>query len=139
MIRSVWYPPLGNREMADTVYKEVFGSSEKADKLGWHVVLTAPDGSPAAAGRLDYINASTGKISRVCCLPKYRRNKMADSVVKLLIYRASLLNLKKVIAAAEGEGAALLTSLGFAKTGEYQFEKDVCDGCCENCKDKCPC
>ncbi|MBE6990975.1 MAG: hypothetical protein E7430_00135 [Ruminococcaceae bacterium] len=139
MIRSIWYPPLGNRDMADMVYKEVFGDCEKADELGWHVVITAPDDSPAAAGRLDYINASTGKISRVCCLPQYRRNRMADSVVKLLIYRASLLNMKKVIAAAEGEGASLLLTMGFTQTGEYQFEKDVCDGCCENCKDKCPC
>ena len=139
MIRSIWYPPLGKRDLADMVYKEVFGDCEKADEFGWHVVITAQDDSPAAAGRLDYINASTGKISRVCCLPQYRRNKMADSVVKLLIYRASLLKMKKVIAAAEGDGAGLLISMGFTKTGEYQYEKDVCDGCCENCKDKCPC
>ena len=139
MIRSVWYPPMGQRKMADSVYNEVFGNSETADDCGWHVVLTSEDGSPAAAGRLDYINATTGKISRVCCLPQYRRSKMADSVVKLLIYRASLLNMTKVIAAADGEGAALLNSLGFSKIGEYQFEKDVCDGCCENCKDKCTC
>ncbi len=139
MIHSIWYPPFKDRPFADTIYKEVFGTVESGDQLGWHVVLTAPDGSPAAAGRLDYINASTGQISRICCLPDYRRQKYANSVIKLLIYRASLLNMKKVIAAADGDGARLLASMGFTHTGEYQFEKEVCDGCCEDCKDKCPC
>lgn len=137
MLNSIWYPPLAPYDEAEALYKSILNSYTQ-DQLGWHVVLTI-DGHPAAAGRLDYVSAGHGRICQICVDPEFRGRKLADAVIRLLIYKAGDLGIKEVSASAWGTASRLLTTVGFKSLGGDEYTMEVCDGCCENCKDKRAC
>lgn len=138
MLNSIWYPPLAPCDKAEALYTAVLGSDRPQDQLGWHIVLTV-DGEPAAAGRLDYVSAGHGRISQVCTKPEFRGRSLADAIIRLLIFKAGELGITEVSARAEGTGSKLLTAIGFKALGNNEYTMEVCDGCCENCKDKRAC
>lgn len=138
MLNSIWYPPLAPYDEAENLYRSTFGGDYIHDQLGWHIVLTI-DGAPAAAGRLDYVKADHGRISQVCVEPEYRGRRLADAVIRLLIYKAGELNITEISASADSTSSRLLTAIGFKALGNNEYTMEVCDGCCENCKDKRAC
>ena len=103
MITSLWMKPGDDLTAALRIREQVFqqelGLSQAEDQdaldaYSYHLVLLYND-VPAATGRISYDGVGVAKLSRICVLPKFRRQGIGDGLVKVLDYKASQLGMQK--------------------------------------------
>ena len=104
MITSVWYGPGQPFEPAAAIVREVFLDElhadpahvfDRADDFSYHLLLRL-NGEDVAAGRLSYVRAGLGQIGCVAVRKDWRRQGLGDALVKILLYRAWDLELRRV-------------------------------------------
>ena len=156
MITSVWYGPGQPFDEAAAIIREVFldelGADpahvfDQQDAYSYHLVLRL-NGESVAAGRLSYVRAGVGQIGCVAVRRRWRRQGLGDALVKVLLYRAWDLALRRIRVLAREDAMAFYQRLGFVKTGEsmeedgvrkYWMEKETDDGTRDHCTHQCAC
>ncbi len=101
-----------------------------ADTL--HLLVSAPSGEPAGAGRLIAFRCHgphecgvTAKIGRICVLKEFRGRGIGMLIVEKLIEAARERGYKKIILYSQAYIAALYEKFGFVKRGEVFKEAGI--------------
>lgn len=154
MITSVWYGPGQPFEPAAAIVREVFLDElhadpahvfDRADDFSYHLLLRL-NGEDVAAGRLSYVRAGLGQIGCVAVRKDWRRQGLGDALVKILLYRAWDLELRRVQVLAREDAVPFYERIGFAKTGasfeedgvrKFWMEKETDDGTGSHCAHQC--
>ena len=152
MITSVWYGPGQPHEAVAAIAREVLVEEKHTDATqvfdmqdgySYHLLLRVND-TDVAIGRLSYVRAGVGQIGCVAVRKNWRRQGLGDAVVKVLMYRAWDLELRRVRVLTDAENAAFFRRLGFtetneSQTGKFWMERETDDGTGENCAHQCAC
>ena len=154
MITSIWLRPGEDLAPAMDIRRQVFeqelGIADQQDLLdpyGFHLVLLLND-VPVATGRITYAAVGKALLSRICVLPKYRRQGIGDGLVKVLDYKASQMGMKVSRVETVKELESFYMRIGYLATGETVsrfgrelmiMEKETNDGSRENCAHQCTC
>ena len=156
MITSIWMKPGDDLTPALDIRKQVFQQElgwkpeedqDALDAYSYHLVLLYND-VPAATGRISYDGIGVAKLSRICVLPKYRRQGIGDGLVKVLDYKASQLGMKKSRVETISALEPFYMRIGYLADGTTKnyagmelisMEKETNDGTRENCAHQCTC
>lgn len=156
MITSIWSGPGQPFEAAAAINREVFVEELQADPAhvfddqdpySYHLVLRLNDVN-VATGRLSYVKAGLGQIGCIAVRKNWRRQGLGDAVVKVLLYRAWDLELKRVRVLAREDAVSFYERLGFVKTGnhfpedgteKFWMERETDDGTGNHCSHQCAC
>ena len=154
MITSIWLRPGDDLTTAMDIRRQVFeqelgitGQQDLLDPYGFHLILLLSD-VPVATGRMTYAGVGKALLSRICVLPKYRRQGIGDGLVKVLDYKASQMGMKVSRVETVKELEPFYMRIGYHATGETVFrfdrelmimEKETNDGTRENCAHQCTC
>jgi len=109
------------------------GGADELDKLSRHAVLLK-EGKCVGTGRLFY-GKDGFEIGKVCVLPEYRRQKVGDTLMRMLIWIGFEFG-NELYVSADAEAAGFFKKYGFAETGEsgvYKLSKtNYACGCCSH-------
>ena len=156
MITSLWMKPGDDLTAALRIREQVFqqelGLSQAEDQdaldaYSYHLVLLYND-VPAATGRISYDGVGVAKLSRICVLPKFRRQGIGDGLVKVLDYKASQLGMQKSRVETIPALEPFYMRIGYLRDGKFSqlagmelisMEKETNDGTRDNCAHQCTC
>lgn len=155
MITSIWIRPGEDLSTALEIRKAVFQNElhwdrdmdqDQVDPYALHLVLCLND-VPVATGRISYDGVGKAKLSRICVLPKYRRQGIGDGLVKVLDYKSSQMKMKYSVVETTKELELFYMRIGYQTVGTLNrygmdliiMEKETNDGTRENCAHQCTC
>ena len=154
MITSRWIRPGEDATEALAIRKRVFeeelGLPEKwnldgKDAYALQLVLLQDD-VPVATGRICYDSVGTVLLDRICVLKKYRRQGIGDGLVKVLDYKAALMNMKFSAVETVPTLEPFYKRIGYRTEGApftrdgmtlVRMKKETNDGTGENCAHQC--
>ena len=87
MVQGKWFSPGSDLSAVIPVRKTVFGhGTDSLDALSWNV-LVFQDSVPAATGRI-WWQDGTYWLGDICVLESFRRRRLGDLVLRLLLFKA---------------------------------------------------
>lgn len=152
MITSIWTKPGEEHPAALDIRRQVFQEElgwtpdmdqDLVDNYAYHLVLLLSD-VPVATGRISFYGPGKALLSRICVLPKYRRQGIGDGLVKILDFKASTMGMKTSVVETVTSLMPFYQRIGYVKTGAgrdsyIMMEKETNDGSRENCAHQCSC
>jgi predicted GNAT family N-acyltransferase len=132
MITSVFIP--GDQDLSEpfAIRREVFieeqGCPEAEeydafDESALHLMVYV-DEAPAATGRI-WHDGKGFRIGRLAVLPRYRRQKIGDLALRLLIYKAFSSGAEEIKISAQVYVRAFYEKFGFRAEGEEYMEAGI--------------
>ena len=87
MVQGKWISPGSDLSVLIPVREAVFGrGQDRLDEISWNV-LVCQDSFPAATGRIWWQDGAFW-LGDLCVLEQYRRRRLGDLVLRLLLYKA---------------------------------------------------
>ena len=146
MIQGKWFSPGTDLTDVLSVRGVVFGrDADDLDALSWNV-LVYQDSVPAATGRIWWQEGSFW-LGDICVLESFRRQRLGDLVLRLLLYKALDHAAREVRLTCPGDLTGFFSRLGFRKQAadDHGFAEMSIPGSeinldsCKNCpKSSCP-
>lgn len=145
MIQGKWFAPGKDLSTVLPVRKAVFGrGTDDLDPQSWNV-LVYEDSTPVATGRIWWSNGAF-RLGDICVLESYRRRKLGDLVLRLLLYKAQSHAAREVRLACPPDLTGFFARLGLREETigrnlvEMMIPGDQIDlDSCKNCpKRSCP-
>ena len=150
MVQGKWFPPGEDLSALLPVREAVFGrGADDLDAASWNV-LVYQDSVPAAAGRI-WWQAGAFWLGDLCVLESFRRQRLGDLVLRLLLFKAQSHAAREVRLRCPRSVAGFFARLGLKEEpsgdaasvemmipGE-SIDLDSCKSCPkQNCPDRQP-